>query len=146
MLYLVDSNVLLRLLQRGNRLHTVVRAALRTVRSRGDRLCCTSQIIGEFWNVCTRPASARGGFGLSVPEADRRARLIERHYALLPDTLAVHMEWRRLLVTHSVSGVQVHDARLVALMNVHGVVNLLTFNVTDFGRYSGIVVHHPQSV
>jgi predicted nucleic acid-binding protein len=121
MLYLVDSNVLLRLLQRGDPLHALVRAALRTLRSRGDGLCYTSQILGEFWNVCTRPASARGGFGLPVPEADRRARLIERHYALLPDSLAVHTEWRGLLVAHSVSGVQVHDARLVAAMNVHGV-------------------------
>ena len=55
------SNVLLRLLQRGDPLHTLVRAALRTLRFRGHRLCYTSQILGEFWNVSTRPASARGG-------------------------------------------------------------------------------------
>jgi hypothetical protein len=29
---------------------------------------------------------------------------------LLPDGLAVHAEWRRLLVTDGVSAVQVHDA------------------------------------
>jgi predicted nucleic acid-binding protein len=146
MLYLLDTNVLLRLLQRDDPLHTVARAALRALWSRGDRLCYTSQILGEFWNVCTRPASARGGFGLSIAEADHHARLIERHYMLLPDSLAVHTEWRRLLTVHSISGVQVHDARLVAAMNVHAVVNLLTFNVTDFGRYSEIIVHHPSYV
>ncbi len=81
-----------------------------------------------------------------MPEADRRARLIERHYLLLADSLAVHTEWRRLLIAHSVSGVQVHDARLVAAMNVHGVANLLTFNVADFARYQGIVARHPQHV
>jgi predicted nucleic acid-binding protein len=47
---------------------------------------------------------------------------------LLPDNLAVHQEWRKLLVMSNVSGVQVHDARLVAAMRVHGVGTILTFN------------------
>lgn len=146
MLYLVDTNVLLRLLQRADPLHLVIRTALRTLRGRGDRLCYTSQILGEFWNVCTRPATARGGFGLSVAETDRRARLIERHYTLLPDERTVHDEWRRLVVAHAVSGVQVHDARLVAAMNVHGVANVVTANVSDFARYPAIIAHHPASI
>jgi hypothetical protein len=64
----------------------------------------------------------------------------------LPDGPAVHAEWRRLVVAQSVSGVQVHDARLVALMHVHGLTNLLTINVGDFGRYSGISALHPQHI
>jgi len=35
-------------------------------------------------------------------------------------------------------GVQVHDAKLVASMTVYSVTHLLTFNVDDFKRYSGI--------
>jgi predicted nucleic acid-binding protein len=31
-------------------------------------------------------------------------------------------------------GVQVHDARIVAVMNVHGVTHLLTLNGGDFSR------------
>jgi predicted nucleic acid-binding protein len=146
MLWLVDSNVLLRLLHRADPLHPLVRAALHTLVTRGDRLCYTSQILGEFWNVCTRPASARGGFGLSVAEVDRRARLIEWHYTLLPDSAAVHAEWRRLLVIHSISGVQVHDARLVAAMNVHGVGKLVTINVADFTRFPSVDARHPANV
>lgn len=146
MLYLADANILLRLPQRADPLHAVVRAALRTLRLRGDRPCYTSQILGEFWNVCTRPASARGGFGLQVREADRRARLIERNFLLLPDNPTVHAEWRRLLVAHAVQGVRVHDARIVAAMKVHGVAHLLTFNGADFTRYPGISVHHPSSL
>jgi predicted nucleic acid-binding protein len=113
---------------------------------RGDRFCYTSQILGEFWNVSTRPGAARGGFGLSVVETDRRLRLIERRYLLLEDTPGVHVEWRRLLVAYAVMGVQVHDARIVAAMNVHGVSHLLTFNVADFGRFSGITALRPQDV
>jgi predicted nucleic acid-binding protein len=43
-------------------------------------------------------------------------------------------------------GVNVHDARLVAVMLVYGVKNILTFNTRDFNRYSEIVAVHPTSV
>jgi predicted nucleic acid-binding protein len=65
---------------------------------------------------------------------------------LLPDSLATFQEWRRLVVAHSVKGVEVHDAKLVASMNVHGVTHLLTFNVSDFKRYPGIVAVSPADV
>lgn len=146
MLYLVDSNVLLRFLQRNDPDHTTARTALRVLRLDGHQLCYTPQNIAEFWSVATRPAASRGGFGLTLQETDRRVRLIERFLTLLPDTPAIYAEWRRLVVTHSVSGVQVHDARLVAAMRVHGVTNLLTFNTEDFTRYPGITVFHPQDI
>lgn len=114
--------------------------------ARGDRFCYTSQILSEFWNVCTRPGAARGGFGLSVAETDRRVRMIERFYHFLPDSAAVHAEWRRLLVAHAVTGVQVHDTRIAAAMSVHGVSHLLTFNVGDFTRFAGITARHPQDI
>jgi hypothetical protein len=60
--------------------------------------------------------------------------LIEGNFQLLPDTDRVHAEWRRLVVSSSVAGVQVHDARLVAAMMVHGVTRLLTLNDRDFAR------------
>lgn len=44
-------------------------------------------------------------------DTDRRARFFGERLRLLPNIPAVHEEWRKLLVTHGVSGVQVHDAR-----------------------------------
>jgi predicted nucleic acid-binding protein len=72
--------------------------------------------------------------------------LIEDDLVLLADNERIHHEGRRLIVTHAVSGVQVHDARLVAAMNVHGVTRLLTFDQRDFTRYPGITVEHPRQV
>src|SRR2546426_12255500 len=74
--------------------------ALRKLRSRNEVLCFTPQVMSEFWNVCTRPVAARGGLGLSLAQTNRKARLIERHFLLLPDSLATFQEWRRLLVAH----------------------------------------------
>jgi hypothetical protein len=45
-----------------------------------------------------------------------------------------------------VSGVQVHDARLAAVMRVHGLTHILTLNAADFARYPGIIAVHPQDV
>jgi hypothetical protein len=50
------------------------------------------------------------------------------------------------VVAQRVSGVQVHDARLVAAMHVHRIRHLLTLNVEDFRRYGDIVVVSPQDL
>ena len=48
------------------------------------------------------------------------------------------------MVSVAVSGVQVHDARLVAVTRVYGITHLLTFDTTDFQRYSGLTIMHPR--
>lgn len=143
--YLVDSNVLLRWVKPNHRDYALIVSAADAILRLGGVLCYTSQNVGEFWNACTRPAD-RNGYGLSPNEADRLTRTFEEKLRFLTDSLAVHQEWRRLLVTHSVSGVQVHDARLVAAMQVHGVKHILTFNDHDFSRYSDITAVHPRAI
>ena len=120
MFILVDSGILLRLLEPTDPQHLAVRQAVRTLRGRGDTLITSPQNAAEFWNICTRPAAARGGFGLTVAEADRRLRIVERLFQVLPDHPAAYTLWRRLVVTYAVHGVQVHDARLVAYMQGAG--------------------------
>src|SRR3954452_14360115 len=105
-----------------------------------------SQTPGELWNVCTRPTQVRGGLGMTVEQTDRRIRLFQRNLELLPDSLAVHEEWRRLLVAHAVGGVQVYDARLVGAIHDYGVPPPLPFNGDDFRRYPTFTTVHPQDV
>jgi predicted nucleic acid-binding protein len=83
--------------------------------------------------------------GFSISEADERASLIESKLNFAADSEATHREWRRIVVTEGVSGVQVHDARLVAAMHVHQINSLLTLNVQDFRRYGDISVVSPLS-
>ena len=70
---------------------------------------------------------------------------IERILTLLPDSPATYPEWKRLVIKHSVQGTKVHDTRLVAAMNVHGVGRILTFNRDDFTRY-GIEILDPSVI
>jgi len=142
---LVDTNILLRAARRCDAQHKLVDTALAKLAVAGTALRYTHQNIAELWNAMTRPV-ARNGFGLSVLEAEREVRVIEAGMGLLADSEAVYQEWRRVIVQNGVSGVQVHDARLVAIMRVHRVGHILTLNVSDFSRYSGIAVVHPSSV
>jgi predicted nucleic acid-binding protein len=142
---LLDSNILIRWLEPDNSDQVVVEAALDRLMLSDADLCYTSQNLGEFWNAMTRPAN-RNGYGLSPGEADLRAREIETWFTLLVDTPAVHIEWRKLLVAYSISGVQVHDARLAATMHVNGVRRILTFNTRDFARFADIEAVHPADV
>ena len=73
---------------------------------------------------------------------------MEQVFPLLPAVPAIYREWRRLVVAYGVSGIQVHDAHLVAVMRVYGVHHILTFNIRDFARYApeGIVAVDPATV
>jgi predicted nucleic acid-binding protein len=142
---LVDTNILLRIARRSDTQHKLVDGALARLALAGTILHYTHQNIAELWNAMTRPIS-RNGFGLTVAEAEHEVRVIETGMELLPDNQAVYREWRRIIVEYLVSGVQVHDARLVAAMRVHDVKRILTLNVGDFNRYSGIAVIHPGEI
>lgn len=143
--YLIDSNILIRWVKPDERDYPLVIAAIDRLIELGSVLCYTSQNLGEFWNALTRPAT-RNGYGLSPAETDRLARPLESRLRFLPDSLAVHEEWRKLLVDYGVSGVQVHDTRLVAAMRVHSVKSILTFNTRDFARFTGIEAIHPAQL
>ena len=95
--------------------------------------------------MLSRPKE-KNGFGLSIAEADRQVSLIEQQFTLLPDNERIYGEWRQIVVAQQVSGVQVHDARLVAAMRVHGITHLLTLNRADFLRYRDINVVRPKEM
>src|SRR5204862_350699 len=117
--------------------------ALRLIRRLGHQPVISVQNAVEFWNVMTRPATARGGFGASLRMTQRRLQHIERWCKILPESLPVFAEWKKLVAAFGVSGRAVHDARLVAQMVVSRIPNLLTLNPNDFRRYPRISVSTP---
>ena len=65
---------------------------------------------------------------------------------MLAEDASVYETWVRLLRTYDVRGVQVHDAHLAAILQVHGVGHLLTFNGRDFARYAPLIAVHPNDI
>jgi predicted nucleic acid-binding protein len=143
---LADSGILLRLLEPSDPLHTTIEQAVRVLHTRDDRIVIAPQNVAEFWNVCTRPPAARGGYGLSIAETNRRLTILESVFSVLAEPPTTYQLWRSLVVTHAVHGKQVHDARIVAVMQALGITHVLTLNDADFARYAGITAVTPASL
>jgi len=145
MSYLVDTNVLLRSVQKSHPMESQAANSIELLLRQREILVITSQNLIEFWCVATRP-EANNGLGISISETVRPIESFKRVLVLLPDTESIFSEWEQLVVQYQVSGKQVYDARLVASMNTHRITHLLTFNTADFKRYDGITVLSPSSV
>jgi predicted nucleic acid-binding protein len=146
MRYLLDTGILVRLPHRSDPEHQSIRDALRQLLGRRHSLVTARQNIVEFWNVCTRPTSARGGFGLSVEETLRRVRLIERFVEVLNEPDTTYRHWKGLVTKYQVIGKQVHDAKIASVMVAYRIKRLLTLNDVDFRRYSEVEAFTPSAV
>jgi predicted nucleic acid-binding protein len=116
---------------------------------RREVLHSTPQVFVEFRNAPMRPVSVNG-LGLTAAEADALAATYESRFPLLPETPDVYPAWKALVSAAGVVGKQVHDARLAAVCHVHGVPQVLTFNVRHFARLTaygpGLVVINADSI
>lgn len=65
---LVDTNVLIRSVQKSHPACRAARRALVTLYREGHELFLATQNVAEFWNVCTRPVDVNG-LGLSIQGA-----------------------------------------------------------------------------
>ena len=146
MQYLVDTGIWLRLFDRSDLEHATILQAIRSLRASGHTLATCPQNIAEFWNVSTRPTSARGGYGQSVATTQRRVQFIERTSVILAESSATYQAWRQLVADYNVEGIAVHDARLVAMMQTAGINHILSLNPRDFARYPFVTAVTPQDV
>jgi predicted nucleic acid-binding protein len=90
--YLIDTNVFLRIVPRTDPDRAIALSAIRKLIGNDEELYYTTQVLAEFWTVRTRPLTARGGYGLSPTETERKVRMIERYCRFVPETVAVHDE------------------------------------------------------
>jgi predicted nucleic acid-binding protein len=146
MAILLDTGILLRAFEFNEPECRSIRRALRTVHVRGERLATTLQNLAEFWNVSTRPTSARGGYGYSAAAAIPRLRFIERSCEILTESSSSHQIWSSLVEELQLTGVTVHDARIAAIMLAQGYSQILTLNAQDFRRFPGVIALVPSEV
>ncbi|MGO8688468.1 MAG: type II toxin-antitoxin system VapC family toxin [Thermoguttaceae bacterium] len=145
---LVDSNVLLRLIQIGHSHQQPALDALALLHVRDHELLVSCpQTLYEMYAVCTRPADAPNpGLGLTPTAALAQLETAERQFGLEAEPPAVLSRWKELVVRYGVTGKSTHDARLVALMVERNIAMLLTFNDAHFARYSEITALNPFDV
>ena len=145
-LVLVDTNVLLRVVEQYHAQHAAAVASLTLLLERGSELCVVPQVHYEFWVVATRPTT-KNGFGMSTTEAEEELRRLDlTFFRFLRDERQIYAHWRSLVRNYAIHGKAAHDVRLVAAMLKHGVTQLLTFNGADFRRYVEIEVLDPEAI
>jgi predicted nucleic acid-binding protein len=83
---------------------------------------------------------------MTVAQADDELGKLENLFNILLDSPELYFAWRTLVTKYGVMGVQVHDTRLVAAMLVHRITHILTFNTSDFKRFTEITVVHPSDI
>jgi len=145
MAYCADTNILLRWVQPATDASQIARGAVEALHLKGEAVYITPQNLVEFWTVATRPADVNG-LGMTVQQAEAELQQIEALFPLLPDTSAIHAEWRKLIICSGVSGVRTHDARLASALRVHGVSHILTFNVADCKSFGQPIPVNPRNV
>ncbi len=142
---LVDTGILLRAFDANFTDYRIIRRALRAAFDGNTRLYVAIQNIAEFWNVATQPLD-KNGHGLSATAVTRRMAIIERLCGVVSEDSSSYREWKRIVEQVGISGVAVHDARLVSVMRQLKLNYILTLNERDFRRYSdeGIEPLNPQ--
>src|SRR5205809_1881163 len=139
MIYLVDTNVLLRSIQQADPMHADAKRAAATLTRQDQQLSIVAQNLIEFRAVATRPA-VNNGLALSIDETTRHVATFQRVFTLLADTPDIFLEWERLVEQHKLIGRRVHDTPLAAPMKEHKPTHLLTFTIDNFNRYDGITI------
>jgi predicted nucleic acid-binding protein len=150
---LVDTNVICRLcntVKPATPDAIAAKKALRVLRDRGYVLSIVPQNLYEFWSVATRaqggaPAGANG-LGMSVERADSWIGYVLRNFKLLADGGKPLALWRDIVRTYRVTGHKCHDAHLAAVMQSHGIVQILTFNGDDFKRFPHLTILDPRTI
>ena len=86
------------------------------------------------------------GLGMTIDQVRGEVKRLEGFFEIVSDSADSYAAWKALVTTHRVSGAQVHDARLAAVMTASGITRILTFHVRDFIRFAGIEAIHPEQI
>jgi predicted nucleic acid-binding protein len=133
----VDTNVLVYAKLGHSPLHSVATAALRQLEQAGSALWISRQVLREYLAAMTRPNTLTAPIPIATLIADVTTFAAQLQVA--EDGPLIMERLLELMATVPFAGKQVHDANIVATMQVHGVQRLLTHNTGDFERFSGWV-------
>lgn len=143
--YLLDTNILLRGSDPNSSSYALVRDAVNQIIQQGGNCLITPQVLIEFWVVATRPLDVNG-LGWAPQKTQQEINALLTQFSLLEDTPEIFSHWFQLVIKHNIKGKRTHDIRLLAVMSVHQIPCLLTFNPKDFISLPHIRLIQPQDL
>ena len=130
----VDTNVLVYARFKTAPYHHIARDTLQIAAGESDTLKISRQVIREYLAVVTRPQP----WSEQIPSRQASDDVIRflQTFEILEDGPQVTDTLIQLCRETPIGGRQIHDANIVATMLAHGENRLLTFNTSDFQRFT----------
>ena len=133
----VDTNILVYATVASAPLHLQAKDALVRHRKSGKNLWISRQVLREYLAVLSRPQTFTPA--LAMETLFEELVLIESRFFIAEDGPKVTEKLVSLLREIPSAGKQVHDANIVATMLAHNIPALITHNMSDYARYSGVI-------
>ncbi len=114
--------------------HQTARNWIQQARNNQEPLRISRQIVREYLAAVTRPQNWRDPITLEEALSDVQ-RFLDT-FEVLEDGPQVTDTLIQLCRETPIGGRQIHDANIVATMLAHGENRLLTFNTSDFQRFT----------
>jgi predicted nucleic acid-binding protein len=129
----VDTNVLVHANDADSPFQQDARIRLVALNAGGSELWICRQVMREYAVVISRKMNEYGAFDAIALIQDLER--FETEFRVMDEDHRVSSLLRKLIQTHAVKGKPIHDANIVAPMQVHGIRTLVTQNGRDFVRY-----------
>lgn len=139
----VDTNVLLRAINRAMPLHQQAKALIEQMWDDGVELWISRQVIREYVAQVTRPQLDKPP--LSVEQVMTQVDMLQSLFSVADETLQTTIKLMDLLKEFPTGGKQIHDANIVATMLVYDIDSLLTQNIEDMKRFASKIKILPLS-
>jgi predicted nucleic acid-binding protein len=137
----LDTNMLVRATVRSAPLHTLARRTIERHASTGAELWISRQVLREYLAVMSRPQTFSAPLAATTLAA--RVRRFQEQFRVADEDVRVTERLVALLRQFPTGGRQVHDANIIATMQVYDIRQLLTLNTDDFTRFAGLVTLLP---
>jgi len=135
---MVDTNVLIYSTVSSSPWHQNAKQKLAVLYNNGIELCITPQIAREYLVILTRGSIFEQKF--TPEEALGELNSILSGITLISETMATFSYLQDLIQRYKIQGKVIHDANIVATMFAHNIRRLMTYNTSDFRRFSEIVL------
>ena len=137
----IDTNILVYANLALSPFHVQATERLQVLAEQGIDLWISRQTLREYLAAMTRQTDLTGNIPITSLVAD--VRYFASYFRLVEDNLLVTERLLSLMEEIPSGGKQVHDANIVATMLVYGIPQLLTHNIGDFARFSGLITVLP---
>jgi len=134
----LDTNILVYASTIRAPLHQTAQQTIQQLYDSGRKIWISRQILREYLAALSRPQTFTNPLPIETLIAD--IHQFQSRFQIAEDTSRVMERLLALMAEVAVGGRQVHDANIVATMQVYGISELLTHNTADFDRFSGITV------